>query len=216
MRAAWAAAHRPLPDVPRWAARVALAIQLSVLPSSLWRIVVVTFHVPIWDGGRGSGDLPWWLPLELYVVILSLVSELLAFAAFGLVCRWGEVWPRWVPLLRGRRVPPVVAVMPAALGSLGLTVLWTWTIGTATLGYNVRGERLADNPLTLETWEGAIFALAYVPLVLWGPLLAVLTVHYYRRRRSSAAAARPVSPSGRPDDDATPTLRGPGLVPRGR
>jgi hypothetical protein len=43
-----------------------------VLPSSLWRIAVCTFHAPIVDGGLpadSSGNLPSWLPLEIYVVL---------------------------------------------------------------------------------------------------------------------------------------------------
>ncbi|MEU6239143.1 putative protein N(5)-glutamine methyltransferase, partial [Kitasatospora sp. NPDC047058] len=36
--------------------------------------------LPALDGGpQASGNLPGWLPLELYVVLLSLVSEVLAF-----------------------------------------------------------------------------------------------------------------------------------------
>ena len=182
MSAAWAAAHRPVEGVPRWAVRAVWAIQLSVLPSSLWRILAFTFHVPLWDGAVGNGDLPAWIPTELYVVLLSLVSEVLAFAAFGLVCRWGEVWPRWVPFLKGRVIRPMVAVVPAATGALVLTVMWTWTTGTALLGRNVQGQRQHDPGLTFETWQGTTMLLVYLPLLLWGPLLGALTVHYRQRR----------------------------------
>ncbi len=36
-----------------------------------------------------------------------------AVLTVGLVRPWGEIWPRWVPRLRGRRVPVGVAVIPA-------------------------------------------------------------------------------------------------------
>jgi hypothetical protein len=183
MNGAWQAAHRPVAGVPRWAVRAVWLIQLSVLPSSLWRILVFTFHVPLWLGEVGNGNLPAWFPIELYVVALSLVSELFAFAAFGLVCRWGEVWPRWVPLLRGRTIRPLVAVVPAVLGAFALTVMWTWTSGLALLGRNVQGEPHHDPGLTWETWQGTTMLLVYLPLLLWGPLLGALTVHYARRRR---------------------------------
>ena len=182
MSGAWEAAHRPVAGVPRWAVRAVWLIQLSVLQSSLWRILVFTFHAPLWLGEVGNGDLPVWIPTELYVVLLSLVSEAFAFAAFGLVCRWGEVWPRWVPLLRGRTVRPVVAVVPAAAGAFVLTVMWTWTSGLALLGRNVQGAPQHDPGLTWETWQGTTMLLVYLPLLLWGPLLGALTVHYYRRR----------------------------------
>ena len=115
-------------------------------------------------------------------MLLSLVSEVFAFAAFGLVCRWGEVWPRWVPFLKGRTIRPVVAVVPAAAGAFVLTVMWTWTTGLALLGRNVQGEPQHDPGLTFETWQGTTMLLVYVPLLLWGPLLGALTVHYRRRR----------------------------------
>jgi hypothetical protein len=182
--------HRPLPDVPRWAVRATYLIQLSVLPSSIWRILTFTFHVPLWRGDVGNGDLPAWIPTELYVVLLSAASELAAFTAFGLICAWGEVWPRWVPLLRGRRIPPMAAIVPAATGAFVLTVMWTWTTGAALLGRNVQFERQSDPGLTFETWQGTTMLLVYLPLLLWGPLLATLTVHYRRRRRSAGPGER--------------------------
>jgi hypothetical protein len=183
-------AHAPLPGVPRWAVRAALVIQLSVLPSSIWRILAFTFHVPLWGGQPGDGGLPAWVPLEVYVVLLSLVSEVLAFAAYGLICRWGEIWPRWVPLLHGRHIPAAVAVVPAAAGSVVLTVLWTWTTSLALAGRTVQGEPHHDPGLTFQTWQGTTMLLVYAPLVLWGPLLGALTVHYHRRRRSAVRRQR--------------------------
>lgn len=184
-RSTWRAAHETVPGVPRWARTAALLVPLVVLPSSIWRIVVVTFHAPLYDGPRGAGDLPAWLPLELYVVLLSVVSEVLAFAAVGLVATWGEVFPRWLPLVRGRRVPTAVAVVPATAGAISLTVLWTWSVATSAIGRDIQGDRMPDDsPLALDTWDGVIAFAAYAPLVLWGPLLAAVTFAYWRRRRT--------------------------------
>lgn len=99
LRAVWAGAHAPVAGVPRWARVAALVVPLTVLPSSLWRISAVTLHLPIMRdvGPDASGDLPSWMPLELYVVLLSLFSELLAFTAVGLVATWGEVFPGGFP-----------------------------------------------------------------------------------------------------------------------
>ena len=88
VRRAWAAMHSPAPGVPRWVRVAAQAIPFTVLPSSAWRIAVCTFHAPIARGGLSSGltssGLPG-VPLGLYVILLSIVSELLAFTAIGLV-----------------------------------------------------------------------------------------------------------------------------------
>lgn len=189
LRAAWASAHAPVPGVPRWARAAALTVPLVVLPSSLWRIAGVALHLPIvrHTGGDESGNLPSWLPIELYVVLLSILSELLAFTAVGLVSTWGEVFPKWVPFLRGRRVPTLAAVVPGAIGAAVLTCLWTWVFVMLAFGRNIAGDRLtADSPLNADTWQGALVVVSYVPLVAWGPLLAAVTFAYHRRRAHGA------------------------------
>jgi hypothetical protein len=104
-----------VPGVPRWAGNAAYAVPYTVLPASLWRIALCTFHVPIGRGDIGSGlassGVPG-VPLGLYVIVLSVISELLAFTAVGLVSAWGEVFPGWIPVLGGRRVPALAAVVP--------------------------------------------------------------------------------------------------------
>ncbi|MFF4795746.1 hypothetical protein ACFY2M_40000 [Streptomyces sp. NPDC001276] len=186
LRAAWAALHTPVDGVSRGARTAAAVIPFSVLPASLWRIAGIGFHLPL-DGGLhpGHGQVPLWLPMEAYVVILSILSEALAFLAFGLIARWGEVWPRWIPRLRGRRVPISAAVIPAGLGAAILTAMWSWAMLTEAFGKTAQWRPLPpDNPMTLHDWHSALMFAAYVPLVLWGPLLGWLAVAYWRRRRA--------------------------------
>lgn len=194
LRGAWAAAHRPVPGVPRWARRAAYAVPYTVLPASLWRIAVCTFHVPIGRGEIGSGIAPSGVPgvpIELYVILLSVVSELLAFATVGLVSTWGEVFPRWIPVLRGRRVPTFAAVVPAVLGAAVLTLLWTWVAVSFSLGMRIDGRPLASGSvLSFDDWKGIVAVIAYAPLLLWGPLLSAVTVSYWKRRRSRAGIPR--------------------------
>ncbi|MFJ9843730.1 hypothetical protein ACIRYZ_25395 [Kitasatospora sp. NPDC101155] len=185
LRAAWAAAHTPVPGVPRWARLAAQAVPFTVLPSSVWRIATCTFHAPL-DGGavQDSGNLPWWLPLELYVVLLSAVSELLAFAALGLIARWGEVFPRRLPVLRGRRVPVAAAVVPAALGATALVLITTLFTVMVSTGRTIQGRPLRGGiPVFTGDWHTVVLVVCYAPLLLWGPLLAAVTVAYWRRRR---------------------------------
>jgi hypothetical protein len=186
LRAAWHRAHSPAEGVSRRLRLTANAITLLVIPSSIWRITAIVFKVPLGgDLHAGRGQVPTWLPMEVYVLIVSIGSELLAFLAVGLVAGWGEVWPRWIPGLRGRRVPPLAAVIPAAIGSLILTAMWTWALATGILGKTVQLRPLpSNNPLTLHDWHSWLLLAAYLPLVLWGPLLSVLTVAYWKRHRS--------------------------------
>ncbi|MFF4384083.1 hypothetical protein [Kitasatospora sp. NPDC001547] len=171
----------PAPGVPRWAVRTGYAITLAVLPSCLWRIGGFILDLPLLEHGptppdraAGSFDGGW-----AYILALSVVSEGLALLCFGLVARWGEVWPRWVPVLGGRPVPVLAAVVPAGLGSAALMV-FPYSMVMFSFGLTIRGDR--DLGLITHGWQTAVFWASYLPLAAWGPLLAALTVHYYRRR----------------------------------
>jgi hypothetical protein len=159
---------------------VAYAVPLAVLPSSIWRLPAA------FSDGRGLGE-------RAYIVFLSVLSEVLAFAAIGLIALWGEVFPRWIPILRGRRVPRSAAVLPATIGAASLTLLFTLLFITSEIrGTTIRGGDLpADSPGQAGGWEAAWFYVCYAPLTLWGPLLGVLTVAYWKRR--SAAERTPAT-----------------------
>ncbi|MFD0823743.1 hypothetical protein ACFQ0D_36705, partial [Micromonospora zhanjiangensis] len=78
LRTAWRAAHAPVAGVPRWAAITAYVVPLTALPASLWRIAAVTCHLPlISDAARSEdgGNLPTWLPVEVYVVLLAVPAR---------------------------------------------------------------------------------------------------------------------------------------------
>jgi hypothetical protein len=157
----WRAVHCPVPGVPRRARWAAVAVPLLVLPSSMWRIAFIGRDL----GGRG--DLPAWLPMEAYAVLLSVLSEVLAFAAVGLVAGWGETVPRWVPGWGGRRVPVAMAVLPAAFGAVLLTVAWTGAAYAVATGHKITGQPLpADYPTRIGGWWSLVFIVCYTPLLL--------------------------------------------------
>ena len=206
LRAAWRAAHAPVPGVPRWAQIAAYAVPFTALPASAWRIAVVVCHVPLDSGAvQDTGNLPSWLSIEVYVLLLSVLSELLAFTAVGLIAGWGEVFPRWLPLLRGRRVPIPAAVIPAALGATVLTLLWTTVFAIFTTGRTLGGQPLStSNPLAMHGWHAAVLAICYGPLLLWGPLLAAVTLAYWRRRTAAdKRVTRPGRTHGHPPTGET-------------
>jgi hypothetical protein len=160
---------RPVPAWVRYAAEVAA---FAPVPSSLWRLPLI-FGVSMGmdaDFMRDMMSHPWWLRVA-YLGGLGLLSDGPAFLALGLVRRWGEVWPRWMPVVGGRRVRPLAAIVPALLGGitvtcLGVSLAWVWN-SNMTGGYN--------------GWA-ILQTCVYAPLVLWGPLLLLVTGHYVRRR----------------------------------
>ncbi|MGV4981269.1 hypothetical protein ACVB8X_11005 [Streptomyces sp. NRAIS4] len=163
---------RTAPDVPRWARRAAAAAVWVNLPSGLWRVAVV-LGVPV---GLGDSEydamlLPGWGLLLL--PLLSFAQEGLASLTLGLVRPWGETWPRWIPVLGGRRIPVLAAVVPAALGALACSVygvLFVWTTLHA--------------QMDITPWGSWLLNACYLPILAWGPLLGAVTVHYCRRRRT--------------------------------
>ncbi|MFI1968476.1 hypothetical protein [Streptomyces cinnamoneus] len=168
------------PAVPRSIRWAAHAAAWSLLPSGLWRCAIA-FGMP---SGFGEGtplhesNFPGWTSLNL--IALSVFAECLGLLTLGLVQPWGERVPPWVPLLGGRKVPVLAAVVPAALGAAAVTVI---TSMAACGGWS--GEMAADDaPKGGSAW---LMTACYVPLLAWGPLLAVVTVAYYRRRRATGS-----------------------------
>ncbi|WP_107089406.1 hypothetical protein [Streptomyces sp. WM6368] len=169
-------ASQALPAVSPGLRRLARITSLTVLPSCAWRLAIAA-GVPM-GWGPGSDLHHSYYPgrESLVLIFVSVLQECLGLLSLGLVQRWGEELPRWVPLLGGRRFHPLVAVVPAALGAIAVT-------GITVLGASTWSEVNAANPDAPTGLAGWIFDLSYVPLLLWGPLLGVLTIAYWRRRR---------------------------------
>ncbi len=105
----------------------------------------------------------------------------LAFAGslltFGLVRPWGEQFPRWFPVLRGRRVPPALVLAPAVIVAVLVTAG-----GLMFLRFAVTGEfRLGENRVTLrENWAALVPELLWP---IWGTALAAAALAYWYRVR---------------------------------
>ncbi|MFH9723612.1 hypothetical protein ACH4M4_11670 [Streptomyces sp. NPDC017254] len=163
---------KALPDVPRWAVLAAHAVPLVTLPSGLWRLALVA-GLPVTQdaelGAMGVGE-------SVYVVSLSVVSELLAFLTLGLVRAWGEIFPRWMPFLGGRRVNPAAATGAALAGAAGLCGLVAWGVYASYAGL---GPGIPATPA-----QDALLVACYAPLLAWPVLLTAVAVAYHRRRRA--------------------------------
>ncbi|XCM30152.1 hypothetical protein ABXI76_12900 [Streptomyces parvus] len=180
--------HRPPPagdterPVPRWATRLAHALPLLLLPACLWRL---PFAVHFEMGQVQTGGMPaYWLSVP-YVLGLSVLTEVIAILTVGLVRGWGEVAPAWIPLIGGRRVRPLAAFVPAVLGGLILTVLFTAVPLGDDRSLTLYG--VVDNVgYSSDAWE-LLATVCVAPIAAWGPVTIALAIAYYRRRTARPA-----------------------------
>jgi hypothetical protein len=115
----------------------------------------------------------WWAGAALATLAVGGAALTL-----GLVQHWGEVFPRWMPWIGGRPVPPLLAVVPAGLVALIVTsaglMFWRLTLsGGFELGI---GETI-----TLQGEWAALLPELLWPV--WGVALAAAAAAYYLRRR---------------------------------
>lgn len=99
---------------------------------------------------------------------LATMGALGALLTLGLVQRWGEVFPRWMIGVRGKRVPPMLAVVPATVVAVLVTSAGSMYIRMAFVT-GVEGRWVTNMPETL--WP------------VWGAALFVAALSYHRRRR---------------------------------
>jgi hypothetical protein len=119
-----------------------------------------------------------WISGALFLGTFVLVGAVLML---GLVRRWGEVFPRWMIGLAGRRVPMALAVVPASLASVLLIVggIGIWFGLDQVVAALVAG-RAEDRGIIGEI----LFQVGPTLLFpVWGVALAVATLGYYYRRR---------------------------------
>jgi hypothetical protein len=123
---------------------------------------------------RRGQELGMWTA-GLSMATFGLVGAVLTL---GLVQRWGEVFPRWMVGLAGRRVPITLAVVPASIVSVLLIV------GSIAMcsGY----AQMVVGGVSCGTQDMGI--VGYAPTMLfpvWGAALAVAALGYYYRRHGS-------------------------------
>ena len=155
---------------PRWATVAAHLAALTPLPSGIWRLALALgFAGGYTEQGLVELDLGGWG--TVYVVGLTVLTEMAALLTLGLVQSWGERVPSWVPALGGRPVPRWAAVVPAGVGAVLLLCLWTPLLWWWTLPHH-----------EMTPTGATVVGVLYLPLVAWAPLLIAVAASYHRRR----------------------------------
>lgn len=98
---------------------------------------------------------------------------------FGLIHRWGEVFPRWTLWLSGRRVPVAFPVTCFVVAGMALVTMLPDLIAAI-----LRSGGTAP----IDTANGVLGLATMLLLPLWGVGLIVATAGYYLRRRGGCSA----------------------------
>jgi hypothetical protein len=165
--------------VPRWARHWAyVAVTLPTVgwavPHGLW-VLGVPFGISKQDLRGADGDLSTAIG-----VAITVVPPLAGLLVLGLVQRWGQQFPRWVPGLGGRRVPRLLAVLPA--GTVAITLV---TYGVLSFGV-FAGQVLDGEQSWAQVREGWATVATLLVFLSWGIAVGVTTAGYVAATRRSA------------------------------
>jgi hypothetical protein len=172
----------------RWAVAVAVTVPLLyALTRWAWALGVplgVTSEF-LREEARETPDI--WLAGAM----LASVAVCGAMLTLGLVRPWGEVYPRWIPYLRGRPVRPRTAVVPGSLVAILVFTAGLHAIRAQLLGYYPENSGLGE-----DNWGTTAPGLLWP---VWGAALAaaVLSYHLRRRGRCSRCERLDVAPPAR-------------------
>jgi hypothetical protein len=152
----------------RWAVAVAVAVPLGyAVTRYAWAL-----GIPLGVRQQLLDDLG---PAVYAGAALATLAVAGAVLTLGLVQRWGEVFPRWIPWLRGRAVPIGLAVVPAWLVSIVLA-----SAGLMFVRLAVTGELAENLPGTTDDVAGWLPEMFWP---LWAVALAAAAYAYWLRRR---------------------------------
>lgn len=180
---AWAAVGsliRALPSwatpesAQRWGRVVTIVAALCPVPYGLarlswltpWRfgdLDPVADRILLWNSDPASLDGP----TLIQGVLFALACALGVVLTLGLIRPWGEVFPRWLPVVAGRGVPAMLAVVPG-------------TIVAAVIVIAAPGVLLG--PIESGQLDQVALMLFFFPLPVWGPMLGAAVLAYWLRR----------------------------------
>jgi hypothetical protein len=162
---AWALSPAGQRSAKIWVAIAFTVPALYAIQRILW-----SFGVPL---GIAEGLLPTTEPvLEQAAFWLGMAALGCGILSLGLVQEWGQVFPRWIPVLGGRRVPTLLAVIPASIAAV---IIMSASVGSFRLAF--------ESGLVHRNADGWAMIAPMLAWPLWSIALAVATVLYYQRRK---------------------------------
>lgn len=143
----------------RWGRWVTIVAALCPMPYAVLRFSWLLPN-PI---GFSAQELDAEPGIKMFGLGLGTIAFCAGLVTLGLIRPWGEVWPRWVPVLAGRPVPLNAAVIPGTTAALLLIVGSPSLIG-----------------MSADDW----WLMLLLPFPLWGATVGLATAAYYYRRRT--------------------------------
>jgi hypothetical protein len=159
----------------RWATYVAFAVPIVYAVTRWAWALGIPLGISEEFLREGQAVGLWWAGAAL--ATLGVGGAILTL---GLIRPWGEIFPRWLPFVAGRRVPPALAIVPAALVAVVITSAGLMFVRLSLFPRDVFPFNIDD-----RNFWGAIGPELLWPL--WGVALAAATLAYFYRRRDESA-----------------------------
>ncbi|WP_030157989.1 hypothetical protein [Glycomyces sp. NRRL B-16210] len=133
-------------------------------------LVRLTWLTP-WTGVTGPVGDDFELSVRVWGLMLGFAALAGGVLCLGMTQRWGTRWPFWMPVVKGRPVPPMIAIIPASV----MSVMFTF---------------MAIPFIALAIRQDALEMIWSFPFFVWGPALGAATLAYAIRRGVVTPRAR--------------------------
>ncbi|THV31379.1 hypothetical protein [Glycomyces paridis] len=153
---AWAAPER----AARWGRVASWIAFAAALPYGVVRMSWLTPWV--WVGGPLDSE-QIDMTTRVWGLCLGFAAISGGVLCLGMTYRWGARWPAWVPRVKGRPVPPMLAIVPATAAAALFTFV---SVPMVSLGIR----------------QDALELVWAFPFYVWGPALGAATLAYAIRR----------------------------------
>jgi hypothetical protein len=153
----------------RWATLMAVCIPLIYTTTRIAWALDIPLGVNLTFLHEMNREFPGIWVFGASLGLLEIAGSILTL---GLIQSWGERFPRWMPALSGKRVPPLLAIIPASLVSV--LVIEAGLMMWRAFLFGAFGSISQEN---IGTFGPALL------WPLWGLALLAATLAYSYRRR---------------------------------
>ncbi|MFC3494937.1 hypothetical protein [Glycomyces rhizosphaerae] len=143
----------------KWGRTASWIAFACALPYGLTRMTWLTPWP--WFGGPIGDEID--PAIRVWGLLLGFAALSGGVLCLGMTQRWGTRWPFWMPVVKGRPVPPMIAIVPASMMAAMFTFM---AVPFAVLGFR----------------QDAVELVWAFPFYIWGPALGAATLAYAIRR----------------------------------